>query len=197
MSTPSFSTPSFVGRRAVILHRPEDGIERLARQLGLLGLGVERQWWPLAADQACDIVLVDADQGWAGLLPWEPGAALLPVVALLGSEAPGRIAWAIEQGAGAIIAKPVVAAAVYPALVLAVHAFDERQAARERIAGLSARLRLRGLVLKAVEAIALARQIDEEAAYRQLREIAMRRRMTLEQAAAALLARQLALPEAG
>ncbi|MBS7541228.1 ANTAR domain-containing response regulator [Ancylobacter lacus] len=191
------STPSFVGRRAVILHRPEESIDRLARQLGLLGLAVERQWSPLAADDSCDIVLVDADQGWAGLLPWEPGAARLPVVALLGSEAPGRIAWAIEQGAGAIIAKPVVPAAVYPALVLAVHAFEERRAARDQIAGLTARLRLRGLVLKAVEAIAVARQIDEEAAYRQLREVAMRRRMTLEQAAAALLARQLALPEAG
>lgn len=191
------STPNFVGLRAVILHRSDEGIERLARQLGLLGLSVEQRWSRLAAEELCDIVLVDADQGWAGLLPWETGAATVPVVALLGSEAPGRIAWAIEQGAGSIIAKPVAAAAVYPALVLAVHIFTERRTAHEKITGLTARLRLRGVVLKAVEAIILAQRIDEEEAYRQLREFAMRRRMTLEQAAAALLARQQSLPEAG
>ena len=50
---------------------------------------------------------------------------------------------------------------------------------------------------QAVEAIALAQRIDEETAFGQLRDFAMRRRMTLEQAAAAILARQHTLPEVG
>ena len=191
-------TPNFVGRRALILHRPDEAIARLERQLRLIGLDVEQRWAPIRPGETPDMVLVDADQGWSGLLPWEPGtAATMPVVALLGSEAPGRIAWAIDQGAGAIIAKPVAAAAVYPALVLALHAFETRLATDAKIAALGARLQLRAIVTKAVEAIALAQRIDEEAAYGQLRDFAMRRRMTLEQAAAAILARQHTLPEVG
>ncbi|MDQ0511875.1 ANTAR domain-containing response regulator [Ancylobacter amanitiformis] len=191
-------TPNLVGRRALVLHRPDEAIARLERQLRLIGLDVEQRWAPMRPGEAPDIVLVDADQGWNGLLSWEPGtAAAMPVVALLGSEAPGRIAWAIDQGAGAIIAKPVAAAAVYPALVLALHAFDERVQAQQKVAALGERLRLRAIVARAVEAIALAQQGDEDAAYRQLRDFAMRRRLTLEQAAAAILARQHVLPEVG
>lgn len=191
-------TPNFVGRRALVLHRPDEAIARLDRQLRLIGLEVEQRWAPMSPGETPDIVLVDADQGWSGLLPWSPGApATTPVVALLGSEAPGRIAWAIDQGAGAIIAKPVAAAAVYPALMLALHAFGERRAAEQRIEALGERVRLRAIVAKAVEAIALAQQADEDAAYRLLRDFAMRRRMTLEQAAAMVLARQHTLPEVG
>lgn len=191
-------TPNFVGRRALVLHRPDEAIARLERQLRLIGFEVEQRWAPIRPGETPDVVLVDADQGWSGLLPWQAGtAATMPVVALLGSEAPGRIAWAIDQGAGAIIAKPVAAAAVYPALVLALHAFETRLAADQTIAALSERLQLRAIVTKAIEAIALAQQGDEEAAYCQLRDFAMRRRLTLEQAAAAILARQHILPEVG
>ncbi|MBB3772547.1 AmiR/NasT family two-component response regulator [Angulomicrobium tetraedrale] len=190
-------TPNLVGRRALVLHRPDEAIARLERQLRLIGLEVEQRWTPMRPGEAPDIVLVDADQGWNGLLAWEPGAAATPVIALLGSEAPGRIAWAIDQGAGAIIAKPVAAAAVYPALVLALHAFEQRVVAQQKIAALGERLRLRAIVARAVEAIALAQQGGEDAAYRQLRDFAMRRRLTLEQAAAAILARQHILPEVG
>jgi AmiR/NasT family two-component response regulator len=79
------------------------------------------QWQPLGCGHDLpDIVLVDADQGWDGLLPWTGENACRPLVALLSSEAPGRIAWAMEQGAGSIIAKPLAASAVYPALVMAL-----------------------------------------------------------------------------
>lgn len=190
-------TPNFVGRRALVLHRADDSIARLERQLHLLGLAVEQRWAPMRPSERPDLVLVDADQGWNGLLPWPAGAAAAPVVALLGSEAPGRIAWAIDQGAGAVIAKPVTAAAVYPALVLALHAFEERRAAAEKIADLSARLGLRGVVSRAVERVVAAHGLDEEEAYRRLRGFAMRRRMTLEAAAALVAAGRERLQEAG
>ncbi len=66
-------TPNFVGRRALVLHRPDEAIARLDRQLRLIGLEVEQRWAPMSAGETPDIVLVDADQGWSGLLPWEPG----------------------------------------------------------------------------------------------------------------------------
>ncbi len=128
------TTPNFVSWRAVILHRMDDGIERLVRQLERIGVTAFTQWQPLdMAKIQCDVVFVDADQGWDGLLPWQPGNAPVPLIALLGSEAPGRIAWAMAQGAGALVAKPIVASSVYPALVMATHIHAERIAVQATV----------------------------------------------------------------
>lgn len=190
------ATPSFAGWRAIVLHRPDAGIDRLARQLALLGLSASVRWSPLVAGEAFEVVLVDADQGWDGLLPWRPGHAPMPIVALLGSEAPGRIAWAIAQGAGAIMAKPVLASAVYPALVLASSIQSERMAAAGRIAGLEERLKLRPLVYGAMRRVMDARGLDEDGAYGVLRRTAMRRRLTIEQVAADIVSGCAPLSEA-
>jgi AmiR/NasT family two-component response regulator len=192
------ATPSFTGLHAVVLHRFDDTVERLARQLNVLGLKVRDQWAPLDLTQErADIVLVDADAGWSGLLPWPPGENPVPLVALLGSEAPGRIAWALDHGANALIAKPIAASAVYPALVMASRSHAEARRIAGRIAELEERIRLRPLVLAAVQALMTSHDLDEAAAYRHLRREAMRRRLALEQAAAAILAGPRAVPEAG
>ncbi|MGN8021091.1 ANTAR domain-containing response regulator [Phyllobacterium sp. 22229] len=190
-------TPNFTGWRATILHRPDATTDRLTRQLKLLGLHVSVQWEPLASTDLPDIVLVDADQGWDDLLPWHDSKAPLPVVALLGSEAPGRIAWAMEQGAGAIIAKPVAASAIYPTLVMAVAIHAERTVALRQLQHLEERVRLRPLVHGAVQKIMAARNVDEEHAYSILRNCAMQRRFPMEQVAALILAGAEPLPEAG
>lgn len=190
--------PDLIGWRAVVLHRPDAGVERLVRQLGLLGLSAAVRWQPLdLAETPADVVLVDADQGFDDLLPWGEGPAPLPVVALLQSEAPGRVAFALGKGAGAVIAKPVAAAAVYPALVLAAAVHAERRAAAERIARLEERVRLRPLVHAAVRALIEAEGLGEDAAYRRLRAAAMGRRLTIEQVAAEWVAGGLRRPEAG
>lgn len=135
-----------------------------------------------------DLVIVDADQGWDGLLASAPAAhPAVPVIALLGSEAPGRIAWALEQGAGAIIAKPVASSAVYPALVMAVSIHQERMATRSKMDRLEERVRMRPLVHAAVQKIMEARGVGEEQAYTILRGSAMQRRLPMEQLAAFIL----------
>jgi AmiR/NasT family two-component response regulator len=187
---------SFVGRRAIVLHRPDDGIKRLSRQMALLGIETEVRWAPLESDFRTDLVLFDADQGWDGLFPWSGRLAPMPLVALLGSEAPGRVAWAITHGAGAIVPKPIVASAVYPALVLACALHEERLAGQRRISILEERLRLRPMVQGAVRAVMAERGIDEEQAYRSMRRAAMRERVSLEQMAAAILTGKAVLPEA-
>lgn len=193
----STRTPNFTGWRAVILAEADGNTERLGRQLGLLGLSVTRQWHPLDARDPSDLVLVDADQGWDELLPWEDGAAPFPVIAILGSEAPGRIDWAIRQGAGAIIAKPVAASAVYPALVLALSIHEERVAKALRIANLEERLKLRPVVYAAIQRLKNDRLIDDEQAYALLREGAMRRRLPIEQLAAFVIGGTESLREVG
>ena len=191
-------TPSFRGRTALVLHRVDEGIERLMRQLERLGLTATTQWEALDLSRARpDVVFVDADQGWNGLLPWAAGEAPMPLIALLGSEAPGRIAWAMDHGAGAIISKPITASAVYPALVMAEHMHAQRLATARRMADLEERMRLRPLVHSAVQAIMKARAIDESAAYTLLRSCAMRRRLTIEHVAAEILTGLQPVPEAG
>ena len=192
------TTPHFNGLHALVLHRPDDTTERVGRQLMVLGLRVDVRWLPLeASDPSPDLVLVDADAGWSELLPWAPGCNRVPVVALLGSEAPGRIAWALEQGAQAIIAKPVVASAVFPALVMATRFHADARRTAARIADLEERIRLRPLVLRAVEALMMKRHCDEATAYRDLQRAAMRRRVPLEQLAASVLSGRDLVAEAG
>ncbi|WP_275786264.1 ANTAR domain-containing response regulator [Pararhizobium gei] len=190
-------TPNFNGWRATILHREDSMTERLARQLRLLGLSVTLQWQPLAPNALPDIILVDADQGWDGLLPWKGEVAPRPLVALLGSEAPGRIAWAMQQGAGAIIAKPLLVSAVYPALVMALGIHSERTAVLEKVHHLEERVRLRPLVHAAVLQIMAARKVDEHDAYTTLRNCAMKRRLPMEQLAASIVGGAEPMPEAG
>jgi AmiR/NasT family two-component response regulator len=181
-------TLSFLGQRAVILHRPGDTTDRLVRQCVLLGLRAEARWRPLRAVEDVDIVLVDADEGWDGLLPWTPAEKPAPLVAMLASEAPGRIAWALDQGADALIAKPVSASAVYPALVMATRRHAEGRQLNELIARLEERVRLRPLVHAAVRSLMTAEACDENEAYGCLRREAMQTRLTLEQVAASILA---------
>ena len=190
-------TPNFTGWRAVILHREDSNTERLMRQLGLLGIRASQQWAPLSPAEIPEIVLVDADQGWDDLLPWNGRTPSRPVVALLGSEAPGRIAWALAQGAGAVIAKPVAASAVYPALVMALSIHEERQEVAARLQYLEERVRLRPLVHAAVEKLMAERGLDEEHAYAILRDSAMRRRLSMEQISASFLGGAEPLPEVG
>ena len=190
-------TPNFTGWHAVILHRQDANTERLERQFGLLGIRATRQWEPLADWSNADLVLVDADQGWDDLLPAKADMLGKPLVALLGSEAPGRIAWAMQQGASAIVPKPVAASAIYPALVMAVSIHEERRAVADRLQYLEERVRMRPLVHAAVEKLRAARGLEEEQAYAILRDCAMRRRLSLEQVAAMFLGGAEPLPEVG
>jgi AmiR/NasT family two-component response regulator len=189
-------TPNFAGWHAAILHRDDSNTERLIRQLKLLGMRTSLRWEPINAHELPDMVIVDADQGWDGLLPWNDEHPPLPVIALLGSEAPGRIAWALDQGAGAIIAKPIASSAVYPALVMALAICEERKAVAARLARLEERVRMRPIVHAAVRKIMEARAVEEEPAYTILRGYAMRRRLPMEQLAAFIIGGLEPLPEA-
>ena len=184
----SFLVPSFSGLRALVLHRPDESMDRLMRQLERLGMTGEVRRDPLGASDRPDLVMVDADQGYDELLPWTGSEPPCPVVGLLRSEAPGRIAWAIERGASAFLAKPLQTSAVYPALVLATKLHADRIAFRDKLARAEERLRLRPVVFQAVRTLASRNGITEDAAHALLRDLAMAARQPLEQVAASLLA---------
>ena len=70
-------TPNFTGWHAVILHREDDNTERLARQLGLLGISVHVQWEPLDLGRIPAQISCSSMPIRAGTICC-PGAAALP-----------------------------------------------------------------------------------------------------------------------
>ena len=176
------ATPNFRGRSAVVLHRPHAAADAVLRQLERLGIAARPAWPGLAAeDLAADFVLFDADTAHDGQFPWPAGAPPMPLVALIGSEAPGRLDWVLAQGATAHLLKPVASGGVFSALVIASHGFAERRAWEARIADLETRLRLRPVVVRAILALMAQRGLDEADAFREIRSAAMRQRCSIEE----------------
>lgn len=180
--------PSLGGARAVILHRPHPTVQALLRQLTAIGLDVTQSWPELGADAiGADYVFFDADMGHDGMFPWPSGEAPMPMIALIGSEAPGRIEWSLRAGSHAQLLKPVGDNGAYSALLIARDAFDAQRALSAEIEDLKRRLDGRQTVVRAVTLLAARGKTDEQA-YAQLRQMAMAWRISFEDAAARIVA---------
>ena len=181
--------PDLGQAQAVIVHRPHPTVQALMRQLQAIGLQVADQWpEPGPGILAADYVFFDADMGYDGQFPWKPGDAPMPMIALIGSEAPGRIEWALSHGAHAQLLKPVGDGGAYSALLIARQAFEARASLSAEITDLRARLADRQTVARAVTLL-MAQGRTEAEAYGELRGRAMAARETIEQAARRVVAR--------
>lgn len=189
MSAPK-ATPSFEGWNALVVHRPHTNVDAIMLQFERVGIAATH-CWPETSHlpdlRAFNVVLIDADMGYDGQFPWEPGEAPMPVIALIGSEAPGRIAWAMSQGADAQLLKPIGSAGLYSALVIACHSFAERRAMAAEIAALRERLDGRELLAEATALLMVRDNISAKAAYQKLRLAAMAARQPIEATAAELV----------
>lgn len=180
--------PNLGGAQAIILHRPHPTVQALTRQLTAIGLSVAQVWPELGPDAlAADYIFFDADMGHDGMFPWEPGQPPVPMVALIGSEAPGRIEWSLKAGAHAQLLKPVGDNGAYSALLIARDAFDAQQAQGAVIADLRRRLEDRQTVVRAVTLLAARGSKSDAEAYAQLRQLAMAWRISFEDAAARIV----------
>ncbi|WP_297843951.1 ANTAR domain-containing protein [uncultured Roseibium sp.] len=185
-----FRTPSFRGWSATVLHKPHSDRDAVCRQLDRLGIAVSTAWpeLPEEARQA-DLVIFDADAGHDAQFPWPVEEHPMPMIALMGSEAPGRVEWAIRRGAIAHLSKPIASSGVYGALVVATRTFAMRRASEERIAKLEARLACRPQVAEAILVLMQHQGSDADTAYKLLQDMAMASRQTMEDVALDLLAR--------
>ncbi|AWI85198.1 transcriptional antiterminator [Alloyangia pacifica] len=182
------SIPELGGARAVILHRPHANVTALVRQLEAVGLHVECCWPELPASvRGADFLFIDVDTAFDDQFPWRPGDAPLPTIALIGSEAPGRIEWLMNFGVDAQILKPVGDNGVYSALLIARATFDARIGLAGEIQNLRQRLGQRQTVVQAVAVLATRGKTENEA-YEQLRGMAMAWRVSFEEAAARIVA---------
>jgi AmiR/NasT family two-component response regulator len=181
MSRPAY-IPNFDGKRALILHRAHPVVDAISRQLAQLGISCNHCWPELtsSAGADADLMFFDADMGHDAQFPWAPGAAPMPAIALIGSEAPGRLAWTMSRGVDAHLLKPVGSGGVFTALVMASEAFSRRLATRAELDGLTTRLKQREVIAEATACLMLRGNLPAEAAYARLRRDAMAARLTIE-----------------
>jgi AmiR/NasT family two-component response regulator len=189
---------NFRGARALIVHRDDANRETLAltlRRLGLLVAAIEPGTpSPAAAMDACDLVFFDADDGLGGVFGEAPPPDAA-YVALIGVEAPGRLARVVRQRCCGYLMKPIRASGVFTALFLSANEFAQRKReARER-AALAERMAGRRVVTKAILALVASQGVDDEEAYRRLRRDSMRRRLPVAAIAREILGETP--PEAG
>lgn len=179
--------PHLGGARAIVLHRAHADGAAVLRQLGAIGLSAELAWPDLPADAAlAEFVFFDADMACDDQMPWTIGEAPMPLIAMIGTEAPGRVEWALRQRADAHIVKPVGNAGIYSALLIARQKFNERQSLYREIRALRAQVSERRIVVQAVVRLTERGQTEAEA-FALLRRLAMDAQTTIEVAAARLL----------
>lgn len=181
--------PSLGGASALVLHRPHTTVQALHRQLAAIGLTVSEAW-PDAGPGILghDFIFLDADLCHDAQFPWAPGAAPMPLIALIGSEAPGRVEWVLSIGADAQLLKPVGGNGVYATLLIARAGFEARQRQASEIQELRRRLGDRETVVKAVLLLVAAGRSETDA-YDHLRQTAMKDKRTIEDAAHSVIAR--------
>lgn len=180
--------PNLGGAKAFVLHRPHATVSAITRQLVAIGLQAIDCWPELPADAlAADFVFFDVDLGFDQQFPWPRGAAPMPTIALIGSEAPGRIEWALSHKADAQLLKPVGNSGVYSALLIARQSFAARRQLADEIATLQSRVAERQTIVRAVTAL-ISQGADDERAYAQLRSLAMNWQVSLEEAARRVVA---------
>jgi len=175
--------PKFDCRRALILHRPHPTVDAIARQLAQLGVDCDTHWPELPQNLdtvAYSHLFYDADMGHDGQFPWAPGASPIPAIALIGSEAPGRLAWAIRLGADAHLLKPIGSGGIFSALVIASQAFESRAALAAELGDLRQRLAGRQILAEATAYLMMLDNISADAAYERLRRSAMAERKSIE-----------------
>jgi AmiR/NasT family two-component response regulator len=167
--------PNFRDQRALLL------LERLGASVTVR--------WPAEAVSAqnVDVLFFDSDLGFSGLFSWEPGRAAIPLIAVFGSEAPGRIEWTLAQAPAAYLFKPIGSTGVFTALSIAYHNFALRRDQEQALRQLGDRLQMRGTVLRAAVTLMQRHDLDDEHALRLLRSESMRRRLTLEAMSALVL----------
>ena len=179
---------NFAGRPALILHRSEDAIRRVAERCERLGMRAAGHRRALEAGEidAAGMVIVDIDTGHDAALPWEPGRAPVPLIGLVGSESPGRLGWALGQGMDAFL--PLSALGnLFSALVIAQATYDRRSETMRAHAEAACQRAGRLDVIRAVNALAQGGG-DEALGLKRLRTMAMVGQMTLEDAARRVLA---------
>src|SRR3954469_21967791 len=177
------------GRRALMVMRDERETSIVRRQLSRLGMTISEHD-PAAPppNQAVDVILMDADA-----IPIKSDQATawkgdVPLIALIGTETPSRLKWLLDLRPAAFLVKPLRSAGLYTALVIAFDTALRRMDEAAYVERLEDRIRSRRVVFAAVLQMMRGHGLSETDAFKLIRQTAMRRRTTIEQLSAEIIA---------
>ena len=195
---------NFKGGRAIIVAKSSGREVTLETTLSKLGVSSE---YPdivggrVQIDAASlqverDILFIDGDLESAVAIEVDPASRLppVPVIGLVGVEAPSRLKALVNLGATSFLRKPVHAGAVYTSLFMGINQFLLRSEVYGRLHDLEERRRSRRALVRAVICL-MQSGLDEDAAYSQLRRESMRARQSLELYCEELLSRRARPPD--
>jgi AmiR/NasT family two-component response regulator len=177
---------NFSGLHATVVSTDDDPAQPLAVTLNRLGIVVSlsgTEFTPgRSLDSERDLLFVDGDLDLSGLIASmeDHGLSRVPIIGLLGIEAPGRLRALMTLGATAFLRKPVHGASVFSAIFLGVNAQRQRRQMEGQLIEHDRRRRGRRFVVKAVLAMMRQQNVDDDQAYEVLRRGAMRARSNIE-----------------
>jgi two-component system, response regulator / RNA-binding antiterminator len=176
---------NFRGRRALLLlpiGRDCDTLGSVLERLGMHLSVLTPDHWSGEIATGFDLIFIDGDEG--GDLLWSSEERPdVTVVALIGSEAPSRLARLIQHSCDSHIVKPVRSSGVYPALLLASHAREEKRRTLREIETYRLRIAGRRQVMQAVLVMMGEDGLDENTAYEVLRQASMNERTSIDEIA--------------
>ena len=174
---------NFRGTRALVAHRADANRERLTGSLQRLGLKVdvvdETHGDRGTTSERYDVVFFDADADHTALAD-EAAVDDTAWIALIGVEAPSRLTKVVRRGCCGYLVKPIRASGVYTALFVALNEHQRRRGQSREQARLIERVQGRRVVTKAILKQMRLYGVDDDEAYRRLREQSMRLRISLE-----------------
>ncbi|HZV07930.1 MAG TPA: ANTAR domain-containing protein [Gemmataceae bacterium] len=194
---------NFKGGRAIIVAR-RNGWE-VTLETTLIKLGVVSEYPEIvggrvqidagALQPERDILFIDGDLEGVVAIGVDTASRLppVPVIGLVGVEAPSRLKALVNLGATSFLRKPVHGGAVYTSLFMGVNQFLLRSEMYSRLQNLEERRRGRRDVVRAI-ILLMQSGLDEDAAYSQLRRESMRARQSLELYCEELLSRRARPP---
>jgi two-component system, response regulator / RNA-binding antiterminator len=184
---------NFRGVNALVIHGEDRNRTVLTETLTRLGLKIhvaDPSDAPAIRDalNVVEIVVFDTDMAEAMALAWASERIVVPVIAIVGLEAPGRLQRAFELEPSAVLYKPLRSTGIYSALFFATNEHRRRHELAVKMRLLEDRHRSRRFVTRAILHLMRDRGIDDEEAFRLLRKESMRRRLTIEEYAVHLAA---------
>ena len=179
---------NFLGYRAVVVSESPADMSQLDGSLAKLGILISHPMIEgglvrlgedvLASEQS--VLFIDADLNLTVEGLGQERLPRIPVIGLIGVEAPSRLKSIMRLGATATLRKPIYGGAVYSTLFVGINAFRQRRAMALEIEEHERRRCGRRYLMKAIIAVMKAADCDEDAAYDRLRRESMRQRLSVE-----------------
>jgi two-component system, response regulator / RNA-binding antiterminator len=184
---------NFRGVNALVIHAEDRNRTILTETLTRLGLKINLSDPSDAAAireglNEAEIVVFDTDMVEGVALASAGERFRVPIIAIVGLEAPGRLQRAFELEPSAVLYKPLRSTGIYSALFFAANEHRRRNEIAQKMQLLESRHRSRRFVTRAIVHLMRDRGIDDEEAFRLLRKESMRRRLTIEEYAMHLAA---------